>query len=125
MRRAVLASLRPARPSGDIGYAPLGGLVLPDLDHLGFTIDCPDLPKGRSKRQGDAPRAAGQVEQPPLAREASPCEEVLPESCGIGHAIPDIVGGRARKGIDREVRLHIHNLVHILSLFCGRTLYAT
>src|SRR5437879_12880897 len=101
-------------------HAPLCGLVLPDLDHLGFTIDRPDVPKGRSKSQGDAPRAAGQVEQPPRAREASPCEEVLQESCGIGNAIPDIVGGRASKGIDRKVRLHIRDSVHVLSFFfCG------
>ena len=74
--------------------------MLPDLDHLGFTVDRPNLPKGRRKGQGDTPRATGQVEQTFLAPDASSCEEVLQESCGIGDAISGIVGGRASKGID-------------------------
>ncbi len=93
----------------DIGHAALCCLFLPDRDHLGFEIDRPYLAKRRNKREGDTPRAAGEVEQPALTRDTSPFDEVSQQCLGIGNAIAQIVGGCTSKGIARKVRLDVRN----------------
>jgi hypothetical protein len=64
---------------------------------------------------GDTPRAAGEIEQPALARDTRPFDEILQQCFGIGNAIAQIVGGRASEGIARKVRLDTCNAVHALS----------